>query len=761
MLERFSEIQGIGLLHEANGKPYSCKKATLIYADNGRGKSTLTSVLRAVSTGDTSLITARMTVDGKLPPKVVLQFGSGHGVSFENGIWSEQRSEVLVFDADFVEKNVYSGGTVNSGHRKNLLEFALGVPSVSARLEVEKTTKEAGKATEKVKNLVGQLSGYHPNLTLAQFAKLSPEDDIDAKIETLQKRISAASRVATILAKSVPTPVAEPNFNISSFFQTLGGALENVHGDAERVVKQQITKLHGDEAETWLSQGLQFNSKEFCPYCGQKTTGIDLIHAYQTYFNAAYEKLKDHVATVHQLVGLNTSQRVIDRIEQGVATASAQAQAWAEHVQVPTITFNVDKARAALDDFRSLVFTLSLKKNASPAEPLGTVEEHEKAVELWQQAIAPLQETNLAIHKAVEVINTYKGQLGSEDISQLQQEEQRLRATKNRYQPQVMKLFDQHSAAVSAAGGAEKGKKAAREKLDSLMATTLGQYENDINKLLKNFGASFSIKGMSANFRGAGPRSEYGLSLRGKDVPLEGGPPSFATALSEGDKRTLAFAFFVASTLQDANLAKRIVVIDDPMCSLDLNRKHQTRTVLKKIYVRAEQLVVLAHDPYFIRDLRDALLKDDTGASIALFQLAAAPDDYTNFAQLDIDRECESSYFKHHRLLSEFAGGNGGDLQTVAKAIRPLLEGYLHRRFPRQISKGMLFGQIVAAIRSAGAASPLRHAANLVDELNELNEFAGQFHHDTNPDGADSVQVTAAGLKSFVDRALAVVHGGA
>lgn len=761
MLERFSEIQGIGLLHEANGKPYSCKKATLIYADNGRGKSTLTSVLRSVSNGDASLIAARKTVDGKLPPKVVLQFGSGHSVSFDNGTWSEQRPEILVFDADFVEKNVYSGGTVSSGHRKNLLEFALGVPSVAARLEVEKTNKEAMAYTEKVKNLAGQLSGYHTGMTLAQFEKLPPEDDIDAKVGILQKRISAASSVATILAKPVPTPVSEPNFNISGLFQTLGTSLENVHDDAERVVKQQITKLHGGEAENWLNQGLQFNNKEFCPYCGQKTTDIDLIHAYQTYFNAAYNKLKDHVATVHNLIGLNTSQRVIDRIEQRVATASAQALVWAEHVQIPTITFDVDKASAALDGFRSLVLNLSLKKNASPAEPLGIKGEHEKAVELWQQVVAPLQEANLAIHKAVEVINTYKGQLVSEDIPQLQQQEQQLRATKNRYQAQVMELFVQLSEARTAAEGAEKSKKDAREKLDSLMTTTLEQYEKDINKLLKNFGASFSIKGMSANFRGAGPRSEYGLSLRGKDVPLEGGPPSFATALSEGDKRTLAFAFFIACTLKDANLTERIVAIDDPMCSLDLNRKHQTRTALKNIYVCAEQLIVLAHDPYFIRDLRDALLKDGKGAPAALFQLATAPGDYTNFALLDIDKECESNYFQHHRLLNEFASGKGCDARSVAKAIRPMLEGYLHRRFPFLIPNSLLFGQVVALIRDANASSPLCHAAGLVTGLNEINDYAGQFHHDTNPGGAESIVVTASELKTFVNRALAVVHSGA
>src|SRR6185437_3858901 len=104
MLQRISEIQGIGLLHDANGKPHTCQKATLVYGDNGRGKSTLATVLRSLSTGDGSLVTNRKTLDGKLAPKVVLQFGSGHKVTFDSGVWSERRPEVLVFDADFVER---------------------------------------------------------------------------------------------------------------------------------------------------------------------------------------------------------------------------------------------------------------------------------------------------------------------------------------------------------------------------------------------------------------------------------------------------------------------------------------------------------------------------------------------------------------------------------------------------------------------------------------------------------------------------------
>ena len=234
MLERIAEIQGIGLLNQANGKPHTCQKATLIYADNGRGKSTLARVLRSVSTGDASLITNCKTVDGTLPPKVVLQFGSGHKVSFDNGAWSEQRPDVLVFDADFIERNVHSGGTVNTGHRKNLLEFALGESAVAARTEVEKTIGEAKTAAEKVQRAITQLSTHHTGMTLVQFAKLPEVDDADLKLVDLQKRITAASNEASILSKAVPVVVAVPTFDIDGVFLVFATSLKDVHADAEK-----------------------------------------------------------------------------------------------------------------------------------------------------------------------------------------------------------------------------------------------------------------------------------------------------------------------------------------------------------------------------------------------------------------------------------------------------------------------------------------------------------------------------------------------
>lgn len=760
MLERIAEIQGIGLLHAANGRPHTFQKATLIYGDNGRGKSTLATILRSVSNGDANLITSRATVDGTLPPKVALHFGSGHQVNFSAGAWSEQRPEVLVFDSDFIERNVHSGGTVNTNHRKNLLEFALGEPAVAARAAVDEATINAKKALEDVNALISQLSGFHSGMTLAQFEKLPVVEDVDTRLAELQAHVNAAGNVNAILVKDVPTVVPEPVLDIVAIFSVLGTSLKDVHADAEQIVKKHLEKLANDAAEGWLSEGLQFGKGDVCPYCDQATSDNNLIKAYQTHFDTAYEELKVKVTALEETILTGTSQAVVDMLTQAVVTAVARASAWGEHVLIEPFVFDSEPATKALQELRNLLSKLDRQKQISPTEAVGSSEDFANAEILWQSILDRLKEANAWIKSVGDLIETYKAKLATTNIAALQQQIQQIEATKRRYQKAVTDIFASLSTARNSANVAEQVKKAEREKLDILMVATLTKYEKAINGLLKKFGASFSIAGMGANFRGGAPRSEYGLRLRGKAVSLEGGPPSFTTALSEGDKRTLAFAFFVASALADAKLSTKTVVIDDPMCSLDVNRRNHTKAVLKQLHTGAEQLVVLAHDPYFLRDLRDAFLKEDRANLISLFQLNLAPSDYTSFGPLDIDKVCESAYFQHHRLLNDFSAGILCDSRAVAKAVRPMLEGYLHRRFPGLVSKALLFGQVVILIRDATAPSPLVHGQNLVGELNEINDYAGQFHHDTNPGGSEAVAVVAAELKTYVDRSLHVVHRG-
>ncbi|MNI65743.1 hypothetical protein D3C73_1212620 [compost metagenome] len=201
------------------------------------------------------------------------------------------------------------------------------------------------------------------------------------------------------------------------------------------------------------------------------------------------------------------------------------------------------------------------------------------------------------------------------------------------------------------------------------------------------------------------------------------------------------------------------MVIDDPMCSLDANRKTQTKEVLKVISSRSEQIIVLAHDPFFIRDLKEALSQKGTPA-LQILQLQHSVDGYSQLARFNVEQECESSFFRHHRLLEEFCSGIAHDSRAVAKSIRPFLEGYLHRRFPGLVPKDLMFGGILAHISTVGATDPLSYANPLVEELQDINSYAGQFHHDTNPGVCETLPVITSELLTYSQRALTLVYRG-
>lgn len=311
MLNRIELIQGIGLFYNANGKPHTFDKATLIYAENGRGKSTLANVLRSVSTNNPSLLSGRTTLDGSHAPKCLLKFNNGHKVKYEDGVWSEKRPELLVFDADFIEKNVHSGGEVNTHHRKNLLEFALGEQAVLARKLVDAETKAAKAASDDERVIKDNISRYHSGVLFKQFEALQPIVDADIQIQALQKRIIAASSIQALVNKQLPSVVAVPTPDIDGLFSILGRSLEQIQEDADRIVREHISLIGHPKAENWLSLGHQLGQEDNCPYCCQPLKGIEIIQAYKSHFNAAYEELKIQVSKLENGVSQRFSDQTV------------------------------------------------------------------------------------------------------------------------------------------------------------------------------------------------------------------------------------------------------------------------------------------------------------------------------------------------------------------------------------------------------------------------------------------------------------------
>ena len=71
----------------------------------------------------------------------------------------------------------------------------------------------------------------------------------------------------------------------------------------------------------------------------------------------------------------------------------------------------------------------------------------------------------------------------------------------------------------------------------------------------------------------------------------------FAKRLSEGEKTAITFLYFVVGLQdQDFDLAEGIVVIDDPISSLDSSSVYQAFSFLKNAVKDARQIFLLTHN---------------------------------------------------------------------------------------------------------------------------------------------------------------------
>lgn len=760
MLKQIVEVRGLGILHQTSSSPLF-NQVTLGFAENGRGKSTLACLLRSCSRGDVTEVTRRNTIGGTNQLTASLQFSDPTGVALlADGVWSATCPELIVFDTEFVHRNVYAGLDVSPDQRAKLLEFALGEEAVSAKGAHDKANTDLSAVNARLRDQTTKVSAKRGDLSLATYKGLQvpaqPEEDRKA----LQARLAAANNNAAIQAKVSPTQVPAPQFKADQLFQILNTTITDIATNAESLVKNHLAKSSAPGFEHWISQGSQYELGKECPYCGADASQSALIGAYQAHFNEEYKQLKAKTSGLEAQANQRLGDAVVDSLEQRFNTAQAQISGWADHLHLEPVSFNAEGMKKNLSDLRELIVPLARNKSLSPLEAVGTEADMVAAEAIWADAISHVVAANALISAACSKIEAFKQSVGGESSAAVSSQLARLNASVYRHSPPGVAELLELDDLTSQSKALSKTKEATRASLDSLMASNLATYMEEINRLLSEFGAQISIDNFTAGYRGAGgaPRSNYGIRVRGEPINLTGTEgTAFGNSLSEGDKRALAFAFFIARLRADPNLAQRIVVIDDPMCSLDRRRKSSTLRTLKTLAKQCTQLIVLAHDPFFLRELEEGLLKSPFKTlGRAGFKVDATSGNFSDFSALDLAQECKGAYQHNLETVLTFLSTGAGAAQA-APALRLVVEGSLHRQFPSLIARGMMLGQCISYVTDAPATSPLARLKPFKEELYAINEYASQFHHTEGEPAADVTNLDSGELRAFCERAVAFV----
>jgi hypothetical protein len=113
---------------------------------------------------------------------------------------------------------------------------------------------------------------------------------------------------------------------------------------------------------------------------------------------------------------------------------------------------------------------------------------------------------------------------------------------------------------------------------------------------------------------------------------------------------------------------------------------------------------------------------------------------------------------KDFSALLGFYRERKGEPRTVARAIRPFLEGWLRSRFPGQFQQNEWLGDFISKVRAADSTNGLQHAKADIGALEAINSYSKKYHHQQNAN-ADSETVNSDELHGYVKRTLRLVGG--
>jgi len=763
MINAITLLRNIGIFDTVSGGAnIPLMRLTLVYAENGRGKTTFAAIMRSLATGDPLPIAERRRLAAQHPPHIVVDCSGGPPPAmFQNGAWNRTLSNMVIFDDQFVDQNIYSGLTVASEHRHNLHELILG----SQMVALNQTLKQLVDGIEAHNTALRSKAAAIPanergTMSVDDFCALPMQAGINDAIQAAERSLAAAREQDPIRNTSTFASLVLPSFDITEIDQVLEQDLPTLDTIAAERVKDHLATL-GQDAETWVADGMERipgipegQADTVCPFCAQGMQDSPVLNHYRAYFSQEYATLKRAVTTALASVNRTHSSEVTTTFERAVQVTGELRQFWARFCDIPDIRFDTAAIVSQWQSARDVVATALASKQAAPLDRMTLTDVARGTIAAYEASRQTVIDLNQALQDANIRIQQVKQQAATANTGALSASLERLKAIRDRHTAATDALCMDYLKEKAAKAATEAQRDQTRAVLDQYKTGAFPACQDAVNAYLNRFNAGFTLGDVcSANTRG-GPTCTYNVVINNTSISVGGGTPgpgtpSFRNTLSAGDRNTLALAFFLASLDQDPGLADKVVVIDDPISSMDEHRALTTVQEIRRLAQRASQVIVLSHSKPFLcsiweganQTLRAALqvTRDTVGSTIN---------------EWDVNQDCVTEHDRRHTLLREYMHNNTGNTREVAHAIRPSLEAFMRVACPEHFPPGTMLGIFRGLCEQRiGTAQEILDAAT-TQELRDLIEYANRFHHDTNP-AWETVVINDGELRGFVRRTLA------
>jgi len=761
MIKKCISIKNVGRFveHKAKGQQ-QFEKVTLVYAPNGNGKTTLADIFRSLTHNEGDYIQARHTIGSEESAQIKILTADGIA-KYEDGSWddtTEDNYPIEIFDDTFVHENVFAGDLVEHRQKTNLFQFMIGEKGVMLANREQEINKELSDVKKKLSETKLQIKHrLSSSLGVDTFVHLNDVSAIDEQIGRQQQTLNRLKKTKTIDEKEQLNKIEIPVLPIDVLKELLELSLEDVSSEAEEKVQAHLEKNLDGKGEAWIEQGLSYvtSDEDPCPFCGQKITGADLIRAYQSHFDDSYEELKSNIRNFDKRISQLLSERALSSVQTKISDNTRLIDFWSDYIdeEYKELSFlNIQEAWIAV---REALNSALNEKASQPLKSMALSDELGNAI----RAYTTLDDTLSKHNKDVEAINdaidkvkksTEEGDWEKEKSTLAKLKDKKLRfenddvvsaCTKYRNLTRRKKTLDERLQEV---------RKKSKEHAEKIFTV----YRDAINKHLKKVGARFEIGEMKINRQGYSPSNQYQIIINDEEIDLgsENTPtdtPRFKTALSAGDKHTLAFCFFLAR-MESEDISDKIVVFDDPVTSLDLHREEYACQEILKVAKRAKQTIILSHRP----ELLHLLDTDDRNRFDTQLLQIDRVGRKSNITPWDKRKTLRDDYKRDYHTLTGFLDGHQTNRLTVLRAIRPLLEKSLEYKYPRHLFESEGLGDHISRIRKSDDDSPLANMKPFVEDLDDLHQFSKKYMHGRSAGSQPPKNM----LEGYAEQALEIIH---
>ncbi|MBY5363516.1 AAA family ATPase [Rhizobium leguminosarum] len=675
-------IQGMGIHANRNARSPSLnfRQYNLIYGFNGSGKSTLSRLFSSLQAGE---------------PHPRLPEGCSYEVSLDDGAAYGHPSNptglekrILVFNADYIEQNLqWSAGIANpvfyigaeqTGAAAELTRIEDEITKTETARTLARATEKAAEKTfatfkrERAKSVASHLHLGSRKYEAPTLAKDYDSWKDDAGVGLTEEELRAAEDTRR---SDEPMPAIE----LIAFDEpSIGVAYRFI----SEICAQSLAKIALDEVERypailmWLKQGHEFhkaNEVEKCLYCGNVVTSDRRAQL----DSALNDRVDEFIARLARTSDrLNDLLGTLSRIEKNVPSRDAIVS----EVRVGFGEARRDVEQAVQETIKNLIGLQKVleAKQARPASPadLGRLASETDVLESARKLAGALLSIN-------ELISLHNGTVANFNKHKHDAEI----AIRRHFLLEARGDYAKHLKELSTATLNVEAKGRALEKL-TLSAAELRR------KIRAHGPAATLINKLIASYLGHGELTihpiEEGYQLHRHGTLITGTP-------SEGEKTAIAISYFLSSIeAENRKLKDVIVVVDDPVSSLDTKALNFACSLVRGRLDKAGQVIVMTHNLQCMNEFRKgwktkarpAEGKDPTATF--LFIDVGIPEGQTKRTSTIVEmskllREYDSEYhflFSHVLRFIEKADAHDEHGYMLPNVMRRVLDVFLAFKCP-------------------------------------------------------------------------------